>query len=86
MENVKTEREEQKAKERAINALRVKEDYYQKREQKLIRAKTNYLANREVFHCECGGRVTYANRGSYNSLLAIHEKTKKHINYIKIIK
>ena len=46
MENVKTEAEEQKAKERAINALRVKEDYYKKREQKLIRAKNNYLANR----------------------------------------
>jgi hypothetical protein len=83
MENVKTEAEEQKAKERAINALRVKEDYYKKREQNLIRAKKNYLANREVFHCECGGTVTYANRGQYNSALNAHLKTKKHIYYIR---
>lgn len=83
MENVKTESEQQKILERAIKATRVREDYYKKREQKLQRAKENHIKNRKVFHCECGGTVTYSNRGSYNTILAIHLKTKKHIYYIQ---
>ena len=63
MENVNTESEQQKILERAIKAARVREDYYKKREQKLKRAKENYIANRKVFNCECGGTVTYSNSG-----------------------
>ena len=82
MENVNTESEQQKILARAIKASRVREDYYKKREQKLKRAKENYIANRKVFNCECGGTVTYANSGQYNSALNAHLKTKKHTCYI----
>ena len=83
MENVNVESEQQKILARAIKAARVREDYYNKREQKLQRAKENHIKNRKVFHCDCGGTVTYSNRGSYNTLLAIHLKTKKHTYYIQ---
>ena len=83
MENFNAESEQQKVLARAIKAARVREDYYNKREQKLQRAKENHIKNRKVFHCECGGTVTSSNRGAHNSLLAIHLKTKKHIYYIQ---